>query len=136
MASRKKACNYLIGLLLLLASQFGLAACGSSNPTPKPTLDVSVIARQTVSAIYTQTAVAVPTESQSIPAVESTATPEPQMTAVENGPTPAGQTPSPAVETPGGVPQEPTRNVVMETPNGSVPQETYHEPTVEGTASK
>jgi hypothetical protein len=129
MLSRKKASKYLIGLLLIAASQIGLAACGSLNPTPKPTIDVSVIAHQTVSAIYTQTAQVIPSEPVAIATEAATATPTPKP-AEPNG------TSVPAVETPKGVPQEPTRNVVIEAPNDSVTMEPYHDPTVEGPTSK
>jgi translation initiation factor IF-2 len=143
MKSKRTSQIVLVWLFVLSISLLGLAGCGgSSDPKLKPTMDVAVMARQTVSAIYTLTAVANPTQAPATPTLEPTNTP----TQVPAEPTAANQNPetaptaapsaaaiSPVVETPGGVGMEPTRNVAFETPSGRITMEPYKGATTEPT---
>ncbi len=139
MPSSKPTITALVALLLILTGVFVLTGCGGVNPTPGS--NSSDAAMQTVVVILTQTAQARPTGVLVIPTSAATATPSPEP--VTTAPTEAAATGQPEensapaqVETPGGVPVEPTRNVVYETPDGGVPTEAYHEATVEPTSGK
>ena len=132
MFARKKASFVLLCLGLSVLIWLGLAGCGGGGVNNTPTPDLALMARQTVAVILTQTAVARPIFTPTVPAPTATSTPETATTAQANGTTQG----TPKVETAGGVPQEPTRAVKVETPNGNVTVEPFHNPTVEPTQTK
>jgi hypothetical protein len=141
MTPKKTSHVVLVWFSILLISLFGLSGCGGSdNSKQKPTMDVAVMARQTVSAIYTQTAIAAAPTQPVVPTAEPSSTPTqapPEPTAASQSPTAPSQPPAAtgvsAVETPGGVGIEPTRNVSFETPSGKVTMEPYKGATTEPT---